>query len=69
MARHFVQRPHLRFIEFMTSDSNGWRLDDVVPCREVIRRIDAEMPLEAVEPNYSGRWRSVALPRRQRQIG
>ncbi|UCG97347.1 MAG: GTP 3',8-cyclase MoaA [Burkholderiales bacterium] len=63
MARHFRGSGHIvRFIEFMdVGSSNGWRLDDVVPSREVIRRIDAEMPLEAVEPNYGGevaeRWR------------
>jgi cyclic pyranopterin phosphate synthase len=41
--------------------TNGWRLDDVVPASEVIRRIDAEMPLEPAAPNYrgevAGRWR------------
>ena len=63
MARHFRGSGHIvRFIEFMdVGSSNGWRLDDVVPSREIIRRIDAEMPLEAVEPNYTGevaeRWR------------
>jgi cyclic pyranopterin phosphate synthase len=63
MARHFKGSGHIvRFIEFMdVGRSNGWRLDDVVASREVIRRIDAEIPLEAVEPNYSGevaeRWR------------
>jgi cyclic pyranopterin phosphate synthase len=63
MARHFRGSGHIvRFIEFMdVGSSNGWRLDDVVPSREVVRRIDAELPLEAVEPNYAGevaeRWR------------
>jgi len=63
MARHFRGTGHIvRFIEFMdVGSSNGWRLDDVVPSREVVRRIDAEMPLQAVEPNYTGevaeRWR------------
>jgi cyclic pyranopterin phosphate synthase len=63
MARHFKGTGHIvRFIEFMdVGSSNGWRLDDVVPSREVVRRIDAEMPLEAIEPNYAGevaeRWR------------
>jgi cyclic pyranopterin phosphate synthase len=41
--------------------SNGWRMDDVVPSAEVIGRIDAEMPVEAIEANYAGevaeRWR------------
>jgi cyclic pyranopterin phosphate synthase len=41
--------------------SNGWRMDDVVPAKEIIARINAEMPLEALDPNYHGevaeRWR------------
>ena len=63
MARHFKGSPFiLRFIEYMdVGASNGWRMDDVVPSAEVIRRIDADMPLEEVEPNYTGetaeRWR------------
>jgi cyclic pyranopterin phosphate synthase len=63
MARHFRGSGHIvRFIEFMdVGSSNGWRLDDVVPSAEVVRRIDAELPLEPVGPNYPGevaeRWR------------
>ncbi len=63
MARRFKGSGRiLRFIEFMdVGSSNGWRMDDVVPSAEVIRRIDAEMPLEEIEPNYPGevaeRWR------------
>ncbi|HUQ16791.1 MAG TPA: hypothetical protein VM070_03285, partial [Candidatus Saccharimonadales bacterium] len=41
--------------------TNGWKLDDVVPAREIVRRIDAELPLEPADPNYRGevaeRWR------------
>jgi len=65
MARHFKGSGHIvRFIEFMdVGATNGWRMDDVVPSAEVIRRIDAEMPLEPVGPNYPGevaqRWRYV----------
>src|SRR6266540_2447528 len=52
----------VRFIEYMdVGTTNGWRLDDIVPAAEVIRRIDAELPLEPAEPNYRGevarRWR------------
>jgi cyclic pyranopterin phosphate synthase len=52
----------VRFIEFMdVGATNGWRMDDVVPSAEVIRRIDAELPLEPIDPNYYGevaeRWR------------
>ncbi|HET7727601.1 MAG TPA: GTP 3',8-cyclase MoaA [Candidatus Limnocylindrales bacterium] len=45
----------LRFIEYMdVGHSNGWRLDDVVPADELVARIDAEFPLEPVEPDYRG---------------
>jgi cyclic pyranopterin phosphate synthase len=41
--------------------TNGWRMDDVVPSAEVVRRIAAEFPLEPVNPHYVGevaeRWR------------
>lgn len=56
MARYFREKGHiLRFIEFMdVGNSNGWKLDQVVPSREIIRMIHAEMPLEPVNPNYYG---------------
>jgi cyclic pyranopterin phosphate synthase len=63
MARHFKDSPCiLRFIEFMdVGTTNGWRMDDVVPSAEVVRRIAAEMPLEQIAPNHAGetaaRWR------------
>ncbi len=63
MARYFRGTPHvLRFIEFMdVGATNGWRMDDVVPAREIVERIGAEFPLEPVEANYRGevarRWR------------
>jgi cyclic pyranopterin phosphate synthase len=63
MARFFREQGHiLRFIEYMdVGQSNGWRLDDVVPAREIVRRISAELPLEPVGANYPGevaeRWR------------
>jgi cyclic pyranopterin phosphate synthase len=41
--------------------SNGWRMDDVVTAREIVRAIDAVYPIEPVAPNYPGevaeRWR------------
>ncbi len=63
MAREFRERGHiLRFIEYMdVGHTNGWRMDDVVPAAEIVQTIDAELPLEPVEPNYRGevtrRWR------------
>ena len=63
MARYFKNSGHiLRYIEYMdVGATNGWKMDDVIPSAEVIRRIHAEMPLEATDPNYTGevaeRWR------------
>jgi cyclic pyranopterin phosphate synthase len=63
MARFFRGTGHiLRFIEYMdVGHTNGWRMNDVVPAREIIERIDREMPLEPIDPNYPGevaeRWR------------
>ena len=63
LARRFKGSPHImRFIEFMdVGATNGWRMDEVVPSAEVIQMIDAEMPIEPIDPNYLGevaeRWR------------
>ena len=63
MARYFRHSPYvLRFIEYMdVGASNGWKLDEVIPSDEVVRRIGAEMPLEPLAANYTGetatRWR------------
>jgi cyclic pyranopterin phosphate synthase len=52
----------LRFIEYMdVGSSNGWRMDEVVPSAEVVRRLSARWPLAPIDPNYPGevaeRWR------------
>ncbi|MDP9902095.1 GTP 3',8-cyclase MoaA [Variovorax ginsengisoli] len=65
MARHF--RAHyggtaiLRFIEYMdVGATNGWRMDEVLPSAEVVRRIGAELPLVPLEASAPGetaqRW-------------
>ncbi len=56
MARYFHGTDIiLRFIEYMdVGNTNGWRLDDVVPAAEILEMVDAEMPLEPVDPNYRG---------------
>ena len=62
-ARHWRDSGHvLRFIEFMdVGSTNGWRMDDVIPSAEVVRRISAAFPLEPAEANHAGevaqRWR------------
>ena len=63
MAERFRGTGHIvRFIEFMdVGTTNGWRMDDVVPAREIVERIGRAWPLMAAEPNYRGevarRWR------------
>ncbi|HUJ16273.1 MAG TPA: GTP 3',8-cyclase MoaA [Thermoanaerobaculia bacterium] len=63
MARHFRGTPHIvRFIEFMdVGTTNGWRLEDVVPGREILETISREWPVEPLPANYfgevAGRWR------------
>lgn len=63
MAAHFRgSGVTVRFIEFMdVGASNHWCMDEVLPSAEVVRRIDAAFPLEAIGANYLGetaeRWR------------
>ena len=63
MARHFKGSGHiLRFIEFMdVGHTNGWKMQHVVPSRELVAMIDREFPIEPTDPNYVGevaeRWR------------
>jgi len=56
MARHFRGTPHIvRFIEYMdVGTTNGWRMADVVPSREVVERIAREWPVEPLQANYFG---------------
>lgn len=56
LAERFRGTGHiLRFIEYMdVGNLNGWRLDDVVPAAEILSRINAVYPLEAIPPNYPG---------------
>ena len=68
MARRF-RGPEfvLRFIEYMdVGNTNGWRLDDVVPAAEIIERISAELPLDPLPAQYRG---EVARRYRHREGG
>ena len=64
-ASHWRHSGHiLRFIEYMdVGSTNGWRMDEVVPSAEVVRRISGAFALEPLEANYggevAGRWRYV----------
>jgi cyclic pyranopterin phosphate synthase len=56
MARYFREKGHiLRFIEYMdVGNSNGWKLDQVIPSRRIVEMIHQEIPLELIEKNYTG---------------
>jgi len=56
MARHFHGTGYvLRFIEYMdVGTTNGWKMDDVVSATEIVKAIDAELPLEPIDANYRG---------------
>ncbi len=62
MARHFRgSGVTLRFIEYMdVGNTNGWRLDDVLPAKDILQRLTAELPLVSLPPTTPGetaqRW-------------
>jgi cyclic pyranopterin phosphate synthase len=63
LAQHFHGTGTvLRFIEFMdVGTTNKWSLEEVIPAAELVEIIAKEMPIESLQPNYSGevakRWR------------
>jgi GTP 3',8-cyclase len=45
----------VRFIEYMdVGTTNGWRMTDVVPAREIVDRVHEKWPVEPVDPHYTG---------------
>ena len=56
LARHFKGSGHIvRFIEYMdVGNRNGWKWDHVVSAADIVKQIDAELPLEPVASNYRG---------------
>jgi len=65
MARFMKAEGHiLRFIEYMdVGATNGWKLDEMVPSRELAARIATELPIEPIDAQYPGevaeRWRYI----------
>jgi cyclic pyranopterin phosphate synthase len=62
LQARYGTRAILRFIEFMdVGSTNGWRLDDVLPSRDVLARLSEIGPLEPLEATAPGetaeRWR------------
>jgi cyclic pyranopterin phosphate synthase len=53
---HFRGTGHIvRLIEFMdVGNRNGWRMEQVVPSKEILNAVQARWPVEPVERNYPG---------------
>lgn len=53
---HFRGSGHIvRLIEFMdVGNRNGWKMDQVVPSRELLENVSARWPVSAVGRNYPG---------------
>lgn len=62
MARHFRgSGVRLRYIEYMdVGATNGWRMDEVLPSADVLKRLQQEWPMVALEHSSPGetaqRW-------------
>ncbi len=56
VLEHFRGSEHIvRLIEFMdVGNRNGWRIDEVVPSKELYDRIHERWPLRAIGRNYPG---------------
>jgi cyclic pyranopterin phosphate synthase len=56
LLEHFRGTGHIvRLIEFMdVGNRNGWRMDQVVPSRELLATVAARWPITAVDRNYPG---------------
>lgn len=56
LLEHFRGSGHIvRLIEFMdVGNRNGWRMDQVVPSKELLEAVQARWPVKAVGKNYPG---------------
>lgn len=56
MVDYFKKRAiTLRFIEYMdVGESNRWKLDQVVPAKQILEKIGSKHEFEAIDPSYKG---------------
>ncbi|MEM1173377.1 MAG: GTP 3',8-cyclase MoaA [Pseudomonadota bacterium] len=56
LLAHFRGSGHIvRLIEFMdVGNRNGWRMDQVVPSKDLLKQIEGRWPLRALDQNYPG---------------
>jgi cyclic pyranopterin phosphate synthase len=65
MIKHFKNTGVIvRFIEYMdVGNTNGWKMDEVIPSRQIIDRIQEHYPLTPIDPDYLGevaqRWKML----------
>ena len=56
LLEHFRGSGHIvRLIEYMdVGNRNGWKMDQVVPSKELLKHIEKRWPVRAVDANYPG---------------
>lgn len=56
MVNYFRERRiTLRFIEFMdVGETNGWKMDQVIPAKQILETIGSRYEFEPVDPDYRG---------------
>ena len=56
LASYFKARGHIvRFIEYMdVGNRNAWRMEQVVPSKDILHQLNEEMPLVAINKNFAG---------------
>jgi len=56
LLEHFRGSGHIvRLIEYMdVGNRNGWKMDQVVPSKEILQMVEARWPLKAAGRNYPG---------------
>lgn len=56
LLAHFRGSGHIvRLIEFMdVGNRNGWRMEQVVPSKDLLKQIEGRWPLRALDQNYPG---------------
>lgn len=56
LASYFKARGHIvRFIEYMdVGNRNAWRMEQVVPSKDILHQLNEEMPLVAINKNFVG---------------
>ena len=53
----------------MWVNTNGWRMNDVVPAAEIVKMIEREMPLKPLTRTIAAKWPSAGVKDGSGEIG